>query len=459
MDDDFNVFIVDFYALASIYFLYFLDDVVLGSLYAKNCQNVVGVDVAFEEAGACFDVLSVLYGNLLGHRNLFAFRFLVVGDSDDLDVGVVFSGGDGYGAGDAGNGGIALRFTCFEQFFDTRKTLCDIFCGSNAAGMECTHGELGARFADGLGGDDAYGFADFYMAAGGQVSAVALSAYAVGGAAGEDGADFQLVVVLFDFRCLVIGNFFVLLSDDFTGVRVHHIFQRAAAGDTVCQGFDGLSVFFDLADFHAFHLVHADFDERDVGGKDDFRIFRGDFTACRQDHIAIPVYCVFFQFLSCEVDGEVVAHGSIVFGYGVGGAQVEGLLLFRFFAFGGGDDDLDFFHQVMVEEGHIVGVQGLALDEEDAAVSSVNDVFVKDSAQEMGFQGHNAVLHFRLGGNDALFPVEVQYLYVAVFFADDDVLGNVYQTAGEVAGVCRTECGVGQTFTGAVGGGEVIEDG
>lgn len=84
------------------------------------------------------------------------------------------------------------------------------------------------------------------------------------------------------------------------------------------------------------------------------------------------------------MDGEVVAHGSIVFGHGVGGAQVEGLLLFRFFAFGGGDDDLDFFHQVMVEECHIVGVQGLALDEEDASVSSVNDIFVKDSAQEDG---------------------------------------------------------------------------
>ena len=73
------------------------------------------------------------------------------------------------------------------------------------------------------------------MTAGSQVSAIAFSADAVSGAAGKDGADFELVVVFFDFSCLVIGDFFVLLSDDFAGVRVHHIFQRAAAGNAVCQ--------------------------------------------------------------------------------------------------------------------------------------------------------------------------------------------------------------------------------
>ena len=92
VNDDFNVFIIDFYALASIYFLYFFNDIVLGSLYAEDCQDIVGVDVTFEEAGACFDVLSVLYGNLFGHRNLFAFRFLIVGDVDDLNVGVWAAG-------------------------------------------------------------------------------------------------------------------------------------------------------------------------------------------------------------------------------------------------------------------------------------------------------------------------------------------------------------------------------
>lgn len=297
------------------------------------------------------------------------------------------------------------------------------------------------------------------MAAGSQVSAIAFSADAVSGAAGKDGADFELVVVFFDFSCLVIGDFFVFLRDDFAGVRVHHIFQRAAAGNAVCQGFDGLSVFFDLADFYAFHLVHTDFDERNVGGKNGFCSFRSDFGAFRKNQVSFAVIGVFFQFLSGKVDGEVVAHSPVVFGYGVSGAQVEGLLFFSFFAFSGGDDDFDFFYQMVVEKGHIVGVQGLAFHQKDVAVSSVNDVFVKDSSQKVGLQGHNAVLHFRLGSDDALFSVEVQHLYVAVFFADDDVLGNVDQTAGQVAGVCRTECGVGQTFTGAVGGGEVIEDG
>ena len=38
---------------------------------------------------------------------------------------------------------------------------------------------------------------------------------------------------------------------------------------------------------------------------------------------------------------------------------------------------------------------------------------------------------------------------VAVFLADDDFLRNVNQTAGQVARVSGTQCGIGQTFTSA----------
>ena len=133
------------------------------------------------------------------------------------------------------------------------------------------------------GGNDAYGFADFYMAAGSQVSAIAFSANAVSGAAGKDGADFELVVVFFDFSCLVIGDFFVFFAMISPVSGFTTSFQRAAAGNAVCQGFDGLSVFFDLADFYAFHLVHTDFDERNVGGENGFCSFRSDFGAFRKN--------------------------------------------------------------------------------------------------------------------------------------------------------------------------------
>ena len=47
----------------------------------------------------------------------------------------------------------------------------------------------------------------------------------------------------------------------------------------------------------------------------------------------------------------------------------------------------------------------------------------------------------------------------AVDLADDDVLGHVHQTAGQVARVGGTQRGVGQTLTGAVRGDEVLQNG
>ena len=44
----------------------------------------------------------------------------------------------------------------------------------------------------------------------------------------------------------------------------------------------------------------------------------------------------------------------------------------------------------------------------------------------------------------------------AVILTHDDVLGDVHQTTGQVAGVRRTQCGVHQTLTGAVGGDDVL---
>ena len=47
----------------------------------------------------------------------------------------------------------------------------------------------------------------------------------------------------------------------------------------------------------------------------------------------------------------------------------------------------------------------------------------------------------------------------AVLFVDDDSLRNIDETSGEVTGVCRLECGIRKTFTSAVRGNEVLEDG
>ena len=47
----------------------------------------------------------------------------------------------------------------------------------------------------------------------------------------------------------------------------------------------------------------------------------------------------------------------------------------------------------------------------------------------------------------------------AVVLADDDILRNVYQTAGQVTGVCGTKRGIGHALSSAAGRDEVFEGG
>ena len=62
-----------------------------------------------------------------------------------------------------------------------------------AADVERPHRQLRAGLADGLGGDDADGFAELDEAAGGEVAAVAMDADAVLAFAGEHRADAHAV--------------------------------------------------------------------------------------------------------------------------------------------------------------------------------------------------------------------------------------------------------------------------
>lgn len=310
--------------------------------------------------------------------------------------------------------------------------------------MECTHGQLCTWFADGLSGNDADSFADFYVTACCQVSAVALSADAVCRVAGQHRADLQSVIVLFNFRSLFVSDFHILLSDDFASLRVHDIFQRAASGDAVCQRFDQAVVFFDLHDFDAFAFIHAYTDDRNVSGQNLFSSISINDGACCKNNISAAVKSVFFKSLACEMNGQVMTHSVIIFLDSFSGAEVE-CLRFRF-SISAWNNDSDGFNQMAVQEGDIVSIEGLALDEEDFTASAVDDVFIEYGSEECRFQAENGVLYIRTGCKDAFFTVEVQYLYVAVFFADDDVLGDIDETAGQVTGVCCTQCGIGQTL-------------
>ena len=103
----------------------------------------------------------------------------VVGDHH---VAVLLDFLEGDLAVDLVDDGHVLGLAAFEQLFHAGKTLGDILGAGNTAGVEGTHGQLGAGLADGLGGDDAHGLAHGDGLAVGQVGAVALGADAVLGA-------------------------------------------------------------------------------------------------------------------------------------------------------------------------------------------------------------------------------------------------------------------------------------
>jgi hypothetical protein len=96
--------------------------------------------------------------------------------------------------------------------------------------MEGAHGELGARLADRLGGDDANGLAHVDRRAAGKIAPVALGANAVAGLAGERRADADLLDArLLDRLDLLLLHQLAGLDDHLAGRRVLHVLGRGAS--------------------------------------------------------------------------------------------------------------------------------------------------------------------------------------------------------------------------------------
>ena len=116
----------------------------------------MGIDIPFNEASTCFDLIAFIDGNPLSERNLVGIGCLFIGHGNNLDIRIFRRVFNGDFAGDIGDDRVAFRLARLKQFFDTGQTLGDILCRCDTARMERTHGQLCARFADGLCGDDAY---------------------------------------------------------------------------------------------------------------------------------------------------------------------------------------------------------------------------------------------------------------------------------------------------------------
>ena len=93
------------------------------------------------------------------------------------------------------------------------------------------------------------------------------------------------------------------------------------------------------------------------------------------------------------------------------------------------------------------------VDVDDDAAFVVLDLLERDAADDAVAQRLDDLAGLNDGRDVDAFDG------VAVAFADDDVLGHVDETAGEVAGVGGLEGGIGEALARAVGGDEVLQHG
>src|SRR5256886_5910826 len=114
--------------------------------------------------------------------------------ADDLELPV-----------DLGDDGLALGDASLEQLLHAGQALGDVHAG-DAARVERTHRELGARLADGLRCDDAHRLADLNDLAGGQVPAVAGAADALARLSHEHRPHLDRDAGLDDLACVFVSD-------------------------------------------------------------------------------------------------------------------------------------------------------------------------------------------------------------------------------------------------------------
>ena len=184
--DQLDVLVVDVDALGPVDALHLGHDVDLGLGAAPDLEDLGRIQRALVELVASLDALAGFDQDVgPGREGVRVLLALVVGDRQlDRLVGLL----DRDLAGDLGELRQALRLARLEELDDTRQTLRDVQAG-DAAGVEGPHGQLRARLADRLRGDDADRVTDLDQEAGRGHDAVALAAYPGLGLALEHRAD------------------------------------------------------------------------------------------------------------------------------------------------------------------------------------------------------------------------------------------------------------------------------
>ena len=142
--DNLDVLVVDVYTLLAVYLLYFADDIVLYSLCAQNIQDVSRIYITLGQAVTLRDSVAFIDTDLVVVGNEVLFSAAVIASDDERSGGLDLL--NVYDTVNASNDCRILGLSALEQFLDTGKTLCNIFCVRNTAGMEGTHGQLCTRW-------------------------------------------------------------------------------------------------------------------------------------------------------------------------------------------------------------------------------------------------------------------------------------------------------------------------
>src|SRR5215217_4762244 len=179
-----DVLVVDVHALGPVDLLHLVHQVTLGGGAAAVVAEVVfedgvRVDGALRDRGVSPD-LGPLHELRLEELALDGVGLLLTvrGGERDLDQTVRIRLLEGDNAVDLRQRGLGLGVTGLKELDDPRQAGRDVLAG-DTAGVERTHGELGARLADGLGRDDAYGLAHVHGPVGRERPAVAGLAHAL----------------------------------------------------------------------------------------------------------------------------------------------------------------------------------------------------------------------------------------------------------------------------------------
>ena len=219
-NNNFNVFIVDFYTLRFIYFLYFVYEVTLCCLCAHYTHDVMRINGTFCQTCAQGYNITVFNDNARTIRDeVIEFNTIFTCNKDSISTFFTFVRYNTYYTFIFSNDCITFWFTSFEQFFNTRQTLCDIVTCDTAC-MECTHCQLCTRFTDGLSRNDTNCFTDLNLVTCTKVTTIALTTYAIRAATSQYGTDFNNIVMFYNFISKFFSNFTIQWNDNFTSFLI-----------------------------------------------------------------------------------------------------------------------------------------------------------------------------------------------------------------------------------------------